>query len=100
MLTLTCTTRKSQSTDKEANDDVAHNSETIVRHFVSSISEFDHFSNRGAILCMDLSGGGTMGIIGSTEGRLRVWDANEGTLRRDLRGHVSDVTCCMLPPCY
>jgi proteasomal ATPase-associated factor 1 len=68
------------------------------RTFVAPHSVYSQLHNKGAINCIDLSPGGNIGISGGTHGRLRVWDANTGQLRRDLKGHVSDIDVCRILP--
>jgi proteasomal ATPase-associated factor 1 len=48
--------------------------------------------------CIGLSPGGNIGISGSEYGKLRVWDATNGTIRRDLIGHVGDIYVAKILP--
>jgi len=41
--------------------------------------------------CVDVSGGGEIGISGSDNGDVKLWESATGVIRRDLRGHVGDI---------
>ncbi|XP_051882320.1 proteasomal ATPase-associated factor 1-like isoform X2 [Pristis pectinata] len=51
-----------------------------------------------SITSMDISSGGGLGVSCSTDGTMRVWQANNGELRRELVGHVYDVNTCRFFP--
>uniref|UniRef100_UPI00398F600F proteasomal ATPase-associated factor 1-like isoform X2 n=1 Tax=Pristiophorus japonicus TaxID=55135 RepID=UPI00398F600F len=51
-----------------------------------------------SITSMDVSSGGGLGVSCSTDGTMRIWQANNGELRRELVGHVYDVNCCRFFP--
>ncbi|KAL6065856.1 Proteasomal ATPase-associated factor 1 [Balamuthia mandrillaris] len=52
---------------------------------------FAHFHSKRAVYSLDLSPTGDLGVSGDSNGSIRVWQANDGILRRDLQGHVGDV---------
>ncbi|XP_053312631.1 proteasomal ATPase-associated factor 1 isoform X2 [Spea bombifrons] len=47
---------------------------------------------------MDISSGGGLGVSTSTDGSMKIWQTNNGEVRRVLEGHVYDVNCCMFFP--
>lgn len=55
-------------------------------------------AQRRSVECIDVSEGGTIGISGSTDGQLRVWEARDGTLRRSLEGHLGDIYVAKILP--
>jgi proteasomal ATPase-associated factor 1 len=77
---------------------VSHEPSHTLRKYIAPSEVYSNLMNKNAILSMDLSPGGNLGITGSYNGRLRVWDANNGTLRRDLQGHVGDIYVCRILP--
>ena len=48
--------------------------------------------------CIDVSAGGNLGISGSNDGKVRIWDATSGALKRDLVGHFGDIYVTKLLP--
>ncbi|KAL9655510.1 hypothetical protein ABK040_002177 [Willaertia magna] len=59
--------------------------------FISPSTFFSDVNNKKTINSIDISPGGQLGITGGNDGLVRVWDATNGTVRRDLIGHVGDV---------
>ncbi|XP_062910514.1 proteasomal ATPase-associated factor 1-like [Mobula hypostoma] len=51
-----------------------------------------------SITSMDISSGGGLGVSCSTDGTMRVWQANNGEMRRELVGHIYDVNTCRFFP--
>ncbi|XP_025065166.1 proteasomal ATPase-associated factor 1 isoform X2 [Alligator sinensis] len=51
-----------------------------------------------SVTCIDISSGGGLGVSTSTDGTMKVWQAANGEIRRQLEGHVYDVNCCRFFP--
>jgi len=47
---------------------------------------------------MDISPGGELFVTGDNEGLLKVGDTRDGSVRRELKGHVADITTCRFFP--
>ncbi|XP_070605558.1 proteasomal ATPase-associated factor 1 isoform X1 [Erythrolamprus reginae] len=48
--------------------------------------------------CLDISSGGGLGVSTSADGSMKIWQAANGEVRRNLEGHVYDVNCCRFFP--
>ncbi|CAI2190270.1 6603_t:CDS:10 [Funneliformis geosporum] len=51
-----------------------------------------------AIKSMDISPGGELYVTGDNDGLLKVGDTKDGSVRRELRGHIIDITTCRFFP--
>lgn len=51
-------------------------------------------SSKKAVRSLGLSPQGGLGVYGSEDGVLRVWDVQDGSIQRTLEGHKGDVTFC------
>ncbi|CAB3977478.1 proteasomal ATPase-associated factor 1 [Paramuricea clavata] len=47
---------------------------------------------------LDISPGGSLGVSSSDDGSLNIWQTSDGTVRRELKGHVTEVTSCQFFP--
>ena len=47
---------------------------------------------------LDISPGGSLGVSTGDDGNLNVWLTSDGTIRRQLKGHVIEVTSCQFFP--
>lgn len=59
---------------------------------------WDKVHNKKRIECIDISPGGKLAVTGSSDGQLRVWEAETGTIRRELKGHVGDILAVVFMP--
>ncbi|KAG2393394.1 hypothetical protein C9374_006925 [Naegleria lovaniensis] len=66
--------------------------------FVAPSTVYSSLSNNKAIYSFDISPLGQLGVIGCADGRARIWDIGTGSVRRELTGHLSDVTCSRFLP--
>ncbi|GES94648.1 proteasomal ATPase-associated factor 1-like [Rhizophagus clarus] len=55
-------------------------------------------THNSAIKSMDISPGGGLFVTGDNEGLLKVGDTSDGSVRRELKGHVADITTCRFFP--
>ncbi|XP_060538709.1 proteasomal ATPase-associated factor 1 [Pantherophis guttatus] len=51
-----------------------------------------------SITCLDISSGGGLGVSTSADGTMKIWQAANGEVRRNLEGHIYDVNCCRFFP--
>uniref|UniRef100_A0A4W3JWI1 Proteasomal ATPase-associated factor 1 n=1 Tax=Callorhinchus milii TaxID=7868 RepID=A0A4W3JWI1_CALMI len=70
---------------------------STVSKFLVPYTSFSRIQNE-SIICMDVSSGGGLGVSSSTDGTLKIWQTNNGEIRRNLVGHVYDVNCCRFFP--
>jgi len=78
-----------------------YNQQTYVQRFYSASSIYNQLHAAGKqqpVNCIDVSAGGNLGISGSNDGKVRIWDATSGTLKRDLVGHFGDIYVAKLLP--
>ncbi|EFC49558.1 predicted protein [Naegleria gruberi] len=54
--------------------------------------------NKHAVLSLDISPAGQLGVSGGSDGLLRIWESATGVVRRDFKGHFGDVTCTRFLP--
>ncbi|CAG8764972.1 13755_t:CDS:10, partial [Rhizophagus irregularis] len=54
--------------------------------------------HNSAIKSMDISPGGGLFVTGDNDGLLKVGDTSDGSVRRELKGHVADITTCRFFP--
>ncbi|XP_028415204.1 proteasomal ATPase-associated factor 1-like isoform X2 [Dendronephthya gigantea] len=47
---------------------------------------------------LDISPGGSLGVSSSSDGSLNIWQTSDGRVRRELKGHVTEVTSCQFFP--
>ncbi|KAL1920475.1 uncharacterized protein VTP21DRAFT_852 [Calcarisporiella thermophila] len=47
---------------------------------------------------LDISPGGELFVVGGDNGNLKIGDTSTGDIRRELRGHVGDITTCRFFP--
>eukprot|EP00276_Gloeochaete_wittrockiana_P001406 CAMPEP_0184675862 /NCGR_PEP_ID=MMETSP0308-20130426/88039_1 /TAXON_ID=38269 /ORGANISM="Gloeochaete witrockiana, Strain SAG 46.84" /LENGTH=395 /DNA_ID=CAMNT_0027123643 /DNA_START=97 /DNA_END=1284 /DNA_ORIENTATION=+ len=66
--------------------------------FRAPIAQFDKLHPVKGIYGIDISVGGGLGVSCSRDSLLRVWETNDGSLRRDLIGHKGDVNICRFFP--
>ncbi|KAG8449116.1 hypothetical protein GDO86_015971 [Hymenochirus boettgeri] len=69
----------------------------ISRKFVSPYTSFSRVHSKN-VTCMDISSGGGLGVSTSTDQTIKIWQTNNGEIRRVLEGHIYDVYCCMFFP--
>ncbi|CAH2225749.1 proteasomal ATPase-associated factor 1 [Pelobates cultripes] len=72
-------------------------SENTSSKFLSPYTGFARIHGK-SITCMDVSSGGGLGLSTSTDGSMKIWQTNNGEIRRVLEGHIYDVNCCMFFP--
>ncbi|KAL0476440.1 PAAF1 [Acrasis kona] len=70
----------------------------VTTKFHAPVDTYEKVHTGEAVECIGLSAGGNIAITGSQNGKLRVWDARSGTLRRDLQGHVGDIYVAKILP--
>jgi len=61
---------------------------------------YNHYADvhSKAVRCVDVSPSGSLAVSCADDGALHVWQTDDGTVRRVLEGHISDVTHCRFFP--
>ncbi|XP_056417112.1 proteasomal ATPase-associated factor 1 isoform X1 [Hyla sarda] len=72
-------------------------SQNVCSKFLAPYTSFPRVHNK-SVTCLDISCGGGLGVSTSTDGSMKIWQANNGETRRVLDGHVYEVNCCMFFP--
>ncbi|KAK7497180.1 hypothetical protein BaRGS_00011474 [Batillaria attramentaria] len=85
--------RKTMTVSYKREDDTI-----LTRKFVAPVITFStvHQPKKG-VQCVDVTPGG-LGVSCDTAGNLRVWQTDNGEIRRELQGHVGDVYTCRFFP--
>uniref|UniRef100_A0A8C5MIU4 Proteasomal ATPase-associated factor 1 n=1 Tax=Leptobrachium leishanense TaxID=445787 RepID=A0A8C5MIU4_9ANUR len=76
---------------------VSYPTENVYSKFLSPYTAFSRIHGK-SVTCMDISCGGGLGVSTSSDGSMKIWQANNGEVRRVLEGHIYDVNCCMFFP--
>ncbi|XP_068122723.1 proteasomal ATPase-associated factor 1 isoform X1 [Hyperolius riggenbachi] len=71
--------------------------ENVCSRFLAPYTSFPRIHEK-SVTCLDISSGGGLGVSTSTDGSMKIWQTNNGEIRRVLQGHVYDVNCCMFFP--
>uniref|UniRef100_A0A6I8QGV9 Proteasomal ATPase-associated factor 1 n=1 Tax=Xenopus tropicalis TaxID=8364 RepID=A0A6I8QGV9_XENTR len=71
--------------------------QNISGKFLSPYTSFSRVHSKN-VTCLDISCGGALGVSTSTDQSMKIWQTNNGEIRRILEGHVHDVYCCMFFP--
>ncbi|XP_072257364.1 proteasomal ATPase-associated factor 1 isoform X2 [Pyxicephalus adspersus] len=72
----------------------------VGRDGVPEIASSEEFVVHGItkVTSLDISSGGGLGLSSSTDGSMKIWQTNNGEIRRILKGHIYDVNCCRFFP--
>ncbi|XP_072037311.1 LOW QUALITY PROTEIN: proteasomal ATPase-associated factor 1-like [Amphiura filiformis] len=54
--------------------------------------------HKRSICSLDVSSGGALGVSASDDGTLKIWQTSDGLVRRDLQGHIGEVSTCQFFP--
>ncbi|XP_038047366.1 proteasomal ATPase-associated factor 1-like isoform X2 [Patiria miniata] len=65
--------------------------------FQAGSGAFRNVHTRG-IISLDISSGGALGVSSDSNDSLRIWQTSDGTVRRELKGHFSEVSTCRFFP--
>ncbi|KAI8520799.1 Proteasomal ATPase-associated factor 1 [Branchiostoma belcheri] len=65
--------------------------------FVAPTAVFQKIHSK-MVSCLDVSSGGGLGVSCSTDGTMKVWEAANGIVRRELQGHIGEVNTCRFFP--
>ncbi|XP_046847671.1 proteasomal ATPase-associated factor 1-like isoform X2 [Xenia sp. Carnegie-2017] len=65
--------------------------------FVASSNTFKNIHLK-SVRGLDISPGGSLGVSSGDDKSLNLWQSSDGTVRRVLEGHVTDVTSCQFFP--
>ncbi|KAM3933928.1 proteasomal ATPase-associated factor 1 [Leptodactylus fuscus] len=71
--------------------------ENVSSKFLAPYTSFPRVHEK-SVTCLDVSSGGGLGVSTSTDGSMKIWQTNNGEIRRLLEGHIYDVNCCMYFP--
>ncbi|XP_053564708.1 proteasomal ATPase-associated factor 1 [Bombina bombina] len=69
----------------------------VTSKFLSPYTSFPRIHEK-SVTCLDISCAGGLGVSTSTDGSMKIWQTNNGEVRRKLEGHIFDVNCCMFYP--
>ncbi|XP_077870143.1 proteasomal ATPase-associated factor 1-like [Saccoglossus kowalevskii] len=76
---------------------VSYPDANITTKFVMPLTAFSAIHKK-QITSMDISSGGALGVSAAMDGQLLIWQTSDGSIRRDLKGHLGDVNCCRFFP--
>ncbi|KAM9319382.1 proteasomal ATPase-associated factor 1 [Gastrophryne carolinensis] len=71
--------------------------ENVCSRFLAPYTCFPRVHQK-SVTCLDISNAGGLGVSTSTDGSMKIWQTNNGEIRRVLEGHVFDVNCCTFFP--
>jgi proteasomal ATPase-associated factor 1 len=78
--------------------DIISPDKKISCRFQKPLQVFRNIHNKKPINCLDISIHGTLCVSGSNNGELKIWDINDGTIMRELKGHIGDILTCKFFP--
>ncbi|KAG9465125.1 hypothetical protein GDO78_018875 [Eleutherodactylus coqui] len=71
--------------------------ENVSSKFLAPYTSFPRVHQK-SVTCLDVSSGGGLGVSTSADGSMKIWQTNNGEIRRVLEGHIYDVNCCTFFP--
>ncbi|XP_077976991.1 proteasomal ATPase-associated factor 1-like [Glandiceps talaboti] len=71
--------------------------EDVSSKFISPLSTLSTVHNK-SVVSIDVSSGGALGVSAGTDGQLSIWETRDGSVRRELKGHLGEVNCCQFFP--